>query len=1477
MFEIDPRAPDVAPTGAGGAAPAVNLVRSRTDAEFSRTPASGAMTVAVIVDPSVTGLLELFSGPLDYVAETYPISSSRLASRIVPASITFTEETETLAQLSEWFARQKASGGRFTHAALVTQRLTKGDPGMSSCKGGCRGVVCTAANPSKLYCGEPVVMVAFDPWSGTQLSRMRKSLAHELGHHFLLGDTYLEGTENMVVNPITSECVDSGCPVEAGAIHTLAGKVSVEIPDDDLHRLRFIDFMANSDEFKAWVDRRTWDVLRLGIVLPKPPAPAGGAAWEATAGEWLVLSLYASRNGDVELASVARMTGPLSTMTMPGDDHAMRLLAADGSELASHAFTTELVPVNDEAQPEEAYVGLTVPFVAGTRKIQIRHDDEVVAERTVSDHPPVVTVTSPNGGQPLGSSVTVTWTASDPDGDALTFSVLVSGDGTEFVPVALGLTTTSYVLETALLSGTTNGRVRVVANDGVNEGSDTSDGPFTLARRPPVASISAPANGVVLSSDGACLLSGGAYDPEDGQLVGGSLVFTSSRDGSLGTGGHFFRALSEGSHVITLTATDSDGQTGSASVTVTVSADVPPLAVTLTATPSGGVAPLQARLTASATGGVPPYSFEWRFGDGKISLDETTQDHTWTEPGSHEALVTVTDARAATVQETVTVAVSAPQETEDYLIPAAAHAPGALGTQWLTDLVLHNPGEEGVSATVTLLERDKDNSAAQRRVFIVPWGSSLRLSDVVLSGFGEDSLAGGLGVGATGPLVVSSRTYNNAASGTYGQYIPGNSEGDAIGTGEEVRLIQLTRNTSFRTNVGLGSFADFHTTVKVTVFKADGARVGERSFTLKPHGVVQTTDLLGALGATDLADAYTTVRSDTTGASYLAYASVIDNRTGDPVQVAPAVTSSSAPLYLPAAAHVQGYGGSRWRTDLEVHNPGSVQAAFTVELLRRGTTNISPTMKSHTLEARRSVRFDDVLASQFSCDGAATVRLTPTAGTIAATQRTYNDQTAGTYGQFIAALPAYLGGACGQTARLVQLSQSASDTAGFRTNLGVVNTTSSSVTVVADLHRGNGTLLGSRTYTLPAYGYTQEDKVFRTVATGDVADGFAVLRTTTAGGRFFAYASVADNRSGDPITVPAVVFGEAACDYSIYPASRSHGAGAESGTIEVRAAAGCAWTAAAGQSWIHIDSGASGNGNGTVAYRVDANPESSARSGAIIVAGRTFGVTQAGAAAPVEITVTLPGNVPLTMVEVTAGTFQMGSPTGERGRLFGETLHEVTLTRSYYIGKHEVTQAQWVALMGSNPSSLYGVGDSYPVYAVTWDQVAGAGGFVQKLNQHLASTGQPGAGLYRLPTEAEWEYAARAGTTTAFSFGDDASCSISECGLCALFDRYMWWCGNRAVVGGTPADAAHPVGQKQPNAWGLYDMHGNIGEWVADWHGPYPSSAVVDQAGPDSGTVKKVRGGAWGFSPGSCRSATRDSWWPDAARTSDGFRLARSQ
>ena len=253
-------------------------------------------------------------------------------------------------------------------------------------------------------------------------------------------------------------------------------------------------------------------------------------------------------------------------------------------------------------------------------------------------------------------------------------------------------------------------------------------------------------------------------------------------------------------------------------------------------------------------------------------------------------------------------------------------------------------------------------------------------------------------------------------------------------------------------------------------------------------------------------------------------------------------------------------------------------------------------------------------------------------------------------------------------------------------------------------------------------------------------------------------------------------------------------------------------------------------------------------------------------------TLWLPGEVPLILVKIPAGTFQMGSPDTERNREAGEgPVHGVTIGSEFYLGKYEITQAQWLALMESWPTTAppasLGAGDDYPAYYVSWED---ARDFVDALNAHIVATGQGPANV-RLPSEAEWEYACRAGTQTRFFFGD--SLAVDDgCEDDGVRGTYMWFCPNSETPAGT-----RPVGTKLPNAFGLHDMSGNVYEWCEDdWHDTYAGAPTDGSPWVDEprNANRSYRGGRWYNDARYCRSATR---FPIGAgyRGEIGFRIAR--
>jgi formylglycine-generating enzyme required for sulfatase activity len=279
----------------------------------------------------------------------------------------------------------------------------------------------------------------------------------------------------------------------------------------------------------------------------------------------------------------------------------------------------------------------------------------------------------------------------------------------------------------------------------------------------------------------------------------------------------------------------------------------------------------------------------------------------------------------------------------------------------------------------------------------------------------------------------------------------------------------------------------------------------------------------------------------------------------------------------------------------------------------------------------------------------------------------------------------------------------------------------------------------------------------------------------------------------------------------------------------------------------------------------------------LAISGRILGQDASYARSPQTIT----NGVGVKLVLIQPGRFTMGSQVSEEGSKEHETLHKVELTKPYYLGTTEVTENQWALVIGPSlitemveerdpktnrliskiekqrPNPL--LGSQLPKTSVSWEDAVK---FCQRLSELPEEKKENRT--YRLPTEAEWEYACRAGTSTAYNFGDKAT---------AIGD-YAWFVGNSKK---NNLRQRHTVAAKKPNALGLYDMHGNMWEWCNDWYGPYPEGFVTDPQGPLVGSVHVRRGGSWDCVAEDCRSAYRfglDKYYRD---NDIGFRVALSQ
>jgi len=231
--------------------------------------------------------------------------------------------------------------------------------------------------------------------------------------------------------------------------------------------------------------------------------------------------------------------------------------------------------------------------------------------------------------------------------------------------------------------------------------------------------------------------------------------------------------------------------------------------------------------------------------------------------------------------------------------------------------------------------------------------------------------------------------------------------------------------------------------------------------------------------------------------------------------------------------------------------------------------------------------------------------------------------------------------------------------------------------------------------------------------------------------------------------------------------------------------------------------------------------------------------------------ITLPDGTSMSFVYLPPGQFEMGSAADEQDRHGDEDpVRNVTISKGFYLGIYEVTQQQWFSIMKSNPS-IFQQSEDHMLKPVDWVSWNDCQQFIAKLNEL-------NLGIFRLPTEAEWEYACRAGTTSRYYWGEDVNDR----------DVYQYaWAFSRAE------GKSRAVGTKKPNPWGLYDMSGNVWEWCSDWRGPYIANDTIDPNGPAEGKRKIYRGGSWFNKPSTLRSANRHGHEPEVRGTNAGLRL----
>jgi hypothetical protein len=479
------------------------------------------------------------------------------------------------------------------------------------------------------------------------------------------------------------------------------------------------------------------------------------------------------------------------------------------------------------------------------------------------------------------------------------------------------------------------------------------------------------------------------------------------------------------------------------------------------------------------------------------------------------------------VAASVVVTAGGASDSWSAVVPAVAHTPGGFGSAWRTDLAAVNESSSTAGVTLTFIPTGGESIT---RTAILPPGGTREWADVLVSLFGlaDDAAASGVvRISADRALFVSSRTYNHAEDATYGGYLPAITPAESLRPGMTAILPQLARTSLFRTNIAVTNLGDAAAGATIRLHGPDAEALGAPvPVELPARGLVQIVDVFAVAGAGDRELAYATVEPATPGATVWAYASVVDNRTGDPTFIPPEIPGeANAPgawfdRTIPSVGHTPGAFGSLWRSDVALVNAASGPANVDLRFIpAAGGDEVT-----RSLQIPPGTRtFNDVLVSIFGLPadspalGALHLR---SDGPLVVSSRTFNATDRGTFGAHLAGIDASRAVTTQRPGVIPQVKRGAD----VRTNLGLTNLGGNQVSVGIRLRAEDGCDLGSEhVVTIPPYGFVQENDVFASCGTGDAPIAWARIEMKTEGGRVFAFASVVDNRTSDPTMIPVML------------------------------------------------------------------------------------------------------------------------------------------------------------------------------------------------------------------------------------------------------------------------------------------------------------------------------------------------------------------
>ncbi|HEV7764732.1 MAG TPA: hypothetical protein VGQ76_07015 [Thermoanaerobaculia bacterium] len=559
VFEIDPRNVSAAPSG-GFPDKRKNLSVGKSGQKF-RNGNGDPLRIAVFVEGNAPADVSKALRSFEFLRAAYPLSSQNITYQYVPSNKGYSSVGDAF---SFWvFTRCLNEINRTVQFPFTNLILFTRNSGMTEA-GATRGMSNCQGRSGVISCRGNVSFVNIDH------TDLEMTIAHEIGHTRLLGDEYVDETGADTPSFLNPKCPgwDTGCPVSEGSMNTInltTSAVDTARPHLDGTVKRSI--MGNAPGLDRWPTAAVWNWL-YSLHGPRANANATLAAEPAATGNAMVVSGMLDRSDRVTNLLVQRGSIPVDGANQTDGGYSVEVQDGAGTRLDAKLFQPSFVLLHRGTREQTMFL-VNLSESTSARRVVVKKGAAILATQNISANAPAVSFTAPSGGT-LSGTVNVQWTASDGDGEPLTFALLYSPGGDNWLAIENGITGTAFAWNTSAYPGSNSGRLRLIASDGANETQATS-APFTIARKPAIVTITSPADGAAFAVGTPVTISGFAYDPQAGELSASTLAYTSNRAGALGTGRSVTVGnLAVGEHVITLTGTPSGGSAATTSIKVTI-------------------------------------------------------------------------------------------------------------------------------------------------------------------------------------------------------------------------------------------------------------------------------------------------------------------------------------------------------------------------------------------------------------------------------------------------------------------------------------------------------------------------------------------------------------------------------------------------------------------------------------------------------------------------------------------------------------------------------------------------------------------------------------------------------------------------------------------------------------------------------------------------------------------------------------------